>query len=259
MPTKIDVKKAVESAAPALTTSQYHTNSSALHNIYFAGDLQPWPGFLSAVQACHEGCTWSRQILGYTLQARDPYTHGNVEVGDEHGVQGRFQKFFGDVLDTIFASQSTGQINLRFADFKCIPSTYTGTPDVIVKDNNHALKVVGELKAPWITEHHIQPKLDGNRLLRKILAQPIKYMQDLGCMYGFLGTYEETIFLRQVIDNNGVWRIEYSPVILSSTTYDRHETQPPVVSVKQCFFYVGVNASIQGPVNNRSPGWIINL
>lgn len=130
---------------------------------------------------------------------------------------------------------------------------------MIVKDNNHALKVVGELKVPWITEHHIQPRLTRDRLLRKILAQPIKYMQDLGCMYGFLSTYEETIFLRQVIDNNGVWRIEYSPVILSSTTYDRPETQPPIVSVKQCFFYVGINASMHEPVNNRSPGWIINV
>ncbi|KAJ5692842.1 hypothetical protein N7462_002265 [Penicillium macrosclerotiorum] len=98
MPSTINPKKAVESAALALNTSQYRTNSSALHSIYFVGDIQPWPGFLSAVQICHENRTWRQQTLGYMIQARDLYAYGNVEVGDEHGVQGRFQKFFGDVL-----------------------------------------------------------------------------------------------------------------------------------------------------------------
>lgn len=130
---------------------------------------------------------------------------------------------------------------------------------MILKDNNHDLKIVGELKAPWVTEHHIHRRLANEDLLREILAQPIMYMQDLGCMYGFLSTYEETIFLRQVVDNNGVWRVEYSPVVLSSTTYDRLTTTPPVVSVRQCFFYMGLNALNQGPVNNTSTGWIVGI
>ncbi|KAJ9486047.1 hypothetical protein VN97_g7289 [Penicillium thymicola] len=261
MPTKTNPKKAVESAAPALNTTQHHTNSSALHKIYFAGDLQPWPGFLGAVQASHENHAWRQQTLGYTLRARDPYTCGSVEVGDENGMQGRFQKFFGDILNSIFESQSTTQqnIDLRFADFKCISSTYSGIPDVILKDSNHTLKIVGELKAPWIVEHHIRPRIANIDLLREILAQPIKYMQDLGCMYGFLSTYEETIFLRQVVDNSGIWRVEYSPVVLASTSYDRLMTTPPVVSVRQCFFHVGLNALNQGPVNNTSTGWIVGV
>jgi hypothetical protein len=78
-------------------------------------------------------------------------------------------------------------------------------------------------------------------------------------MYGFLSTYEQTIFLRQVVDNNGVWRIEYSPVVLSSTAYDRLMTVTPVVSARQCFFYVSLNARNQGPVNNTSLGWIVQI
>ncbi|CEJ60285.1 hypothetical protein PMG11_08865 [Penicillium brasilianum] len=232
MPTKINPKKAVESSVPALNTSQHHTKSNALHDIYFLGNLQPWPGFLGAVRLCHENFAWRQETLGYMLRVRDPYTYGNVEVGDEHGVQGRSQKFHGDVINTIFASQTTTQrnIDLRFADFKCVPSTYSGTPDVILKDSNHTLKIVGELKTPWIDEHQLEPRLTDEQTLREVLAQPIRYMQDLGCMYGFLSTYEETIFLRQVVDNNGVWRIEYSPVILASATYDRLMTTPPAVS-----------------------------
>ncbi|KAJ5513456.1 hypothetical protein N7463_003008 [Penicillium fimorum] len=172
MPSTINPKKAVESAAPALNTSQHHTNSSALHSIYFVGDLQPWPDFLSAVQACHENRTWRQQTLCYMIQARDLYAYGNVEVCDEHGVQGRFQKFFGDVLNTIFESQYTTEenINIRFAGFKCIQSTYSGTPDVILKDINHALKIVGELKAPWIGKHQMKRRIANTRLLREILA-----------------------------------------------------------------------------------------
>lgn len=130
---------------------------------------------------------------------------------------------------------------------------------MILKDSNHTLKLVGELKTPWVGEHQIKRRIANDRLLREILAQPIMYMKDLGCMYGFLTTYDETIFLRQVVDNNGVWRIEYSPVILSSTTYDRRMTTSPVVSVKQCFFYVGLNTLNQGPVNNMSTGWIVDV
>ncbi|CAG8247670.1 unnamed protein product [Penicillium salamii] len=241
-----------ESAAPALNTSQHHTNLSALHNIYYTGDLQPWPGFVDAVRTFHESRTWRQQTLGFMIEARDLYAYGNVEVGDEHGVQGRFQKFFGDVLNTIFESQSTTEenIDLRFADFKCVQSAYPGTPHVILKDSKHALKIVGELKVPWVSEHQIEPRISYAKRLRELLAQPIMYMKDLGCMYGFLSTYEETIFLRQVVDNNGLWRIEYSPVILSFTTYDKRMTTSPVVSVKQCFFYVGLNALNQGPVQN---------
>ena len=51
-------------------------------------------------------------------------------------------------------------------------------------------------------------------------------------------------------------RTEYSPVILLSTTYDKRMTTFPLISVKQCFFYVGLNALNQGPVNNMSTGWI---
>lgn len=179
------------------------------------------------------------------IQARDLYAYRNFEVGDEHGVQGRFQNFFGDVLNTIFELQSTitANINLRFADFKCIQSTYPGTPDLILKDNNHTLKVVGELKVLWIGEHQMKMtrRIANARLLREILAQPIMYMKHLGCMYVFLSTYEETMFLRQVVDNNGVWRIEYSPVILSSTTYEKRMITSPV-SATQCSFYSGLNA-----------------
>jgi hypothetical protein len=129
---------------------------------------------------------------------------------------------------------------------------------VILKDDNHVLKVAGELKVPWIHKPYLADKYDDDFQLREILAQPIWYMQELGCVYGFLSNYEETIFLRQLVDNQGTWRIEYSPVIQSSTAYDR-DANPPVVSARQCFFYVGLDALTQGVVNNTTRNWVTRI
>jgi hypothetical protein len=85
----IGPKTLVKSAAPRLELGPYHTTLSALHNLEFKGDLRPWPGFLSAVQSMHESYAWRNKCLGLSLRTRDPYTYGNVVVGDEHGVQGR--------------------------------------------------------------------------------------------------------------------------------------------------------------------------
>ncbi|KAJ9245241.1 hypothetical protein DTO169E5_1108 [Paecilomyces variotii] len=72
---------------------------------------------------------WNNNILGL-----------NVSVGREHDIKGRFHKYFNDLLHI------TVEGNILFADFKCVQSTLTGTPDVILKDDDHVLKVVGELK-----------------------------------------------------------------------------------------------------------------
>lgn len=152
-------------------------------------------------------------------------------------------------MNAVFASQSKG---IRFADFKCVKSTYDGMPDVILKDDNHQAKVVGELKVHLVSRHNIEANLDRECSLRKVLAQPIMYMQHLGCVYRFLSNYKETIFLRQIFDSQGVWRIEYSPVILASTAYNRAELNPPIVSARQCFFYVGCDALNQGSADSAT-------
>jgi hypothetical protein len=244
-------KEFVESSLPALPTCQYHTTSDATPSLAYTGILQPWQGFAAAVHAAHQNQRWRKRTLGYMLGTGDPYTFGNVEVGDEHGVQSRFHKYVGDVMNTVFETHS---INLGFADFKCIPSNYLGIPDVVMRTSTRDCKVVGEFKAPWIASHRIEPLLSKKKDLRVLLAQTIRYMQRLDCAYGFLSNYEETIFLRQVVDTNGVWRIEHSQVVLSTTKY---ETNPLAVSVRQCFFYVGCQAVNHGPVNNTTQNWVV--
>ena len=63
-------------------------------------------------------------------------------------------------------------------------------------------------------------------------------MNDLGLKYGFLTTYEDTVFLRQVIHNRlGV--LEYSPVIHHSNTFSEVDG---TVTLRQCFFMTMVQA-----------------
>ena len=46
-------------------------------------------------------------------------------------------------MNAAFNLQSMG---MRFADFRCIQSTYSGIPDVILMDENYQLKVVRSLR-----------------------------------------------------------------------------------------------------------------
>ncbi|CEJ55195.1 hypothetical protein PMG11_01464 [Penicillium brasilianum] len=245
---KTHAKEATAANLPPLLVGQHHTESSALHSLYFLGPLSRWSNFLRAVEATSNTQTWSPRVIKYTQRLDEEA----VQVGDEHGVQGRFQQSLGSLMGHVFKAQS---IDLHFADFKCLGSSYTDVPDVILKNSNNELKVIGELKAPWIEQHKLGGFYNEDEL-RQLLAQPINYMQSLNCMYGFLSTYDETIFLRQELIN-GVWQVSYSPVIKGSTSYVPSNATnvlgSPVVSVKQCFLYLASLAVQQGPVFNNTP------
>ncbi|EPS31619.1 hypothetical protein PDE_06574 [Penicillium oxalicum 114-2] len=251
----IGPEKLIASAVPQLLVGQYHTESSALHDAQFVGILRPWQGFESSVRATHQSHSWRSETLALKMMTRDPYASGNLIVGDKHGLLTRFHKYFGDVLNSIFQSHSIG---MRFADFKCAGSGHKNTPDTIMMDDNYEVKVAGELKTPWVRQHRLEGFFHKPILLRKVLAQLIQYMQHADCVYGFLSNYEETIFLRQRQDEQGLWRIEYSPVIRSSETYNKYgRGNLPAVSVRQCFFYVGCEALAQRAANNTTPDWVV--
>lgn len=50
---------------------------------------------------------------------------------------------------------------------------------------------------PWTCEHDLELHYDDYNELRILLAQPVNYIQDLDCAYGFLSTYRGT----------GLWNI----------------------------------------------------
>jgi hypothetical protein len=91
--------------------------------------------------------------------------------------------------------------------------------------------------------HHSLSRVYGHpQRLRRLLGHPILYMGDLQCGFGFVSTYDETIFLRQVQLASGQWIVKYSPVIYSTDAYEPSGSQGhgpgPSVSMRQCMFYV---------------------
>jgi hypothetical protein len=165
----------------------------------------------------------------------------------------------GQVLGAVFEAQS---INMALGSFKSTGITYSKTPDVVLlslpdpQNSMQQLRVVGEVKVPWLIEHRLDLCATNTTLLRDVLAQPISYMLNLGCMYGFITNYRQTIFLRQI--RVGLTsRIEYSPVIKSSAKYapaDRsNQSTGPVLSFNQCLLYLAAIAETQGPIVNPTP------
>jgi hypothetical protein len=64
--------------------------------------------------------TWCNKVIGLALQTRNPYTYGNAEVGDRHGVQGWFHKYFGEVLNSISVTIDENTL-LSFHHRSCLP------------------------------------------------------------------------------------------------------------------------------------------
>lgn len=106
-------------------------------------------------------------------------------------------------------------MNIRFADFKSVGTGYTKVPDVaLVSDNpplSLSLRVVGELKVPWVKVHKLRGRFSNVNVMRHTIGQVVEYMIDQGLPFAFHSTYEETGILRQVV--NDVWMIQYSPII----------------------------------------------
>ncbi|KAJ6036814.1 hypothetical protein N7540_001093 [Penicillium herquei] len=73
-----------------------------------------------------------------------------VEVGDEHGIQGRFQQSIGTVLGHAFKAES---MDIQFADFQCLGEAHDKIPDFVLQNSGNLLRTTGELKVPWVEEH----------------------------------------------------------------------------------------------------------
>lgn len=259
MPSVKRPRDIVISSLPRLLLSDKRTTSSALHRIRYIGPLAPWTGFTAAVKSAFETQKWSNRVIQISVQSRE-LTDEKVFVGDEAGVHARFQQAAGQVLGAVFEAQS---INMALGDFKCTGISYNRTPDVVMltlpdpqNANAQQLKVVGEDKVPWLAEHRLDVCTTNPLLFRRLLAQTILYMLELGCVYGFVTNYEQAMFLRQV-QVGSTWRIEYSSVIESSVGYappdPANQSTEPVLTLNQCLLYLAIIVQAQGPIANPTP------
>ncbi|KAJ5497718.1 hypothetical protein N7453_006769 [Penicillium expansum] len=78
-------------------------------------------------------------------------------------------------------------------------------------------------------------------------------MRELNVKYGFMSTYEETIFLRKV-DVRGVWTLQYFPVMRYDDPYN---AQTEGIITRQGLYHVALlgqaDSVITGRVGAASP------
>lgn len=125
-------------------------------------------GFLSAVKTTHHNHAWRNEVLRPNTSDTRPLYLRKRRGWGRAWCSGSVPQIFRRRAELYF--HITVKDNICFADFKYVQSTFTGTPDVILKDDNHVLEVVGELKVPWVCEHFLDDKFDDEEL-SSILAQ----------------------------------------------------------------------------------------
>jgi hypothetical protein len=245
-------KRTVEERIPDLLIGPRHTTSSALHSVRYKGPLLEWTTFERDVNAMFQQQAWNRHNSTITIRPVGPLGPHNIArehllIGDETGVQGRFNQNVGHVMSAVYSSQG---LNLRFGDFKGSNSTYELNPDVAIMNQAHDVKVVGELKTPWVYEHKLRDNPLQTRykqdLFRKQIGQLARYMLELRLRYGVFSTYNQYVFLRQE-RVAGQWSLRYSPIVSDEMA------SPSVLTVRQCFFFLGRAADQEPPVANRTP------
>lgn len=206
---------------PPLKQGPGSTKSSALHNIKYIDPLRKWVGFEQDVRAVLSHQDWHRHtsIVAYSPSGPPgPHNiaHEQVYVGDETGLQGQFQQNVGQIMSAVFGLQ---HYDLAFVDFKCSGDSYQRIPDVVIMEAHGSIKAVGELKVPWVPEHHISLSVIPDRTadFRETIGQVTRYMKDFNVKYGFFSTYQQYVFLKQE-RVNGHWTLFYSAITQDTPT-----------------------------------------
>ncbi|KAJ5529182.1 hypothetical protein N7527_002575 [Penicillium freii] len=95
---RVRAKQIIQAPLPPLDVGAHKTTSSALHNLEYVGTLTPWPNFKSSVEAMYDAQVFSRSSTATVSPGLHNIDPEIVCVGDEHGLQGRFQQAIGQAL-----------------------------------------------------------------------------------------------------------------------------------------------------------------
>ncbi|KAE8330048.1 hypothetical protein BDV39DRAFT_191005 [Aspergillus sergii] len=225
----------IKKPLPTLNRGPQSTTSSALHQTFFVGTLEEWPNFERDARATVKATVPARNTPVISFAARLKPTPATIDrehvaVGQESGVQGRIQQNVGQVMSAMCKAL---QIDMCFADYKA-----TNLPRIGRKIR---IWIVGEIKVPWVDDHDIDRTLEDGfpRKISQLFGQIAQYMKLANLRYGFLSTYEQTVFFRQIV-SNGRWVLQYSEPIKGSTKYEEvldgnYENR---VTVRECFLHL---------------------
>ncbi|KAJ5579887.1 uncharacterized protein N7459_005872 [Penicillium hispanicum] len=199
-PAPQNTQQLLSQSLPDLCVGSSTTTHSALQNIKFVGQLRSWMDFKADASAAFLSHQWDPTPIYWTPTGRAPAT---------------LAKEYFAVLSLVAEAEG---LDFRFAGPKCVPGASELVPDFIIMGRSDEEAIaVGEMKAPWVSEHRLQAKVvraqkGSNTALRKSLGQIANYMHRMHLKYGILSTYDETVFLRQTVHQHK-WTLEFSPVI----------------------------------------------
>ncbi|PYI02599.1 hypothetical protein BO78DRAFT_400399 [Aspergillus sclerotiicarbonarius CBS 121057] len=246
---------------PSLKVGYSTTSSDSTQNLEFRASLVHWNTFEREVRQVFDGIRWDTQteILAYAPPPNGgtgPNHTCNEQLfcGDEHSTVARFNQNVGHVMTSVF--QSLG-FRARFGDFKtCCDTTINNkVPDIVLLGDQGSLRVVGEAKTPWM---HTLDNFSDQEDTRSTFGQISRYMFTSKAKYGFLTTYDQTIFFMQAPHphedkKEKHWALWHSNVIEHRTS---STTVPPrsdftayrgKVSLRECFLFLGMKTSGGSP------------
>ncbi|KAK6501732.1 hypothetical protein TWF481_009559 [Arthrobotrys musiformis] len=220
---------------------------SSKHDFIDRNLLFPWKSFTTEVQN-----TIKNADLSNKLTVTDHPEGELVMVGNKHGLIGRFQANVRSVLGRAFNASPNEKLNrIRFGDSQVVSSYRDmGEADVLMvtypllQPQRTTCRVVGLFKTFWTQEYigyaraseistpdysdndnGVDPRV-GLICLESPIGQLSRYMVKRKLRYGFLSTYEHTIFVKRT----GRTRFEISDPI-------KWDDVSP--TVRQCFFHIG--------------------
>lgn len=256
-------REALKEPLPALAVGPGRTHHSALDGTFFKGRLRFWAEFENEVGQRFSQTEWEQLTRTIKHRPKAGPALGNVaneyfRCGAEEGVRGRFQQGVAQTMSAIFAAASK---DLCFGDYQAAANSIhgAGEPDfAIMSTISGNLRAIGEVKTPWVGAHSLENAFSLNRRLRGVLgmsqsmarelytdeicfpAQPARYMRENQVKYGFITTFDETIFLKQV-EIAGRWTLLYSKPIKRGRTITGDEGDAiPGATALACFWFLGL-------------------
>ncbi|KAK2760838.1 hypothetical protein FQN54_002077 [Arachnomyces sp. PD_36] len=244
----VKARDLVRSKLPDLRIGDHKTKSDSTHALEFQGMLGYWANFELEVRKSTLSQQWSADDLAHQTTAQQPsryyLSREHYMCGDEYSVQGRFGQNIGHVMSAVFGSLG---FDVRLGDFKsCSPDVKIDgkVPDFVLATKSGKLLATGEGKTPWV--HFLDDDILVETDLRHALGQVARYMITAELIFGFLTTYQQTIFLKLEKDpKSGAMVLWHSNVINGNSIYaeaDRSDNTPRAyhnkVTLRECFLFI---------------------
>lgn len=160
---------------PELCAGINHTGSSALHQKRFVGPLVRWTTFEEEVASIIQSSIAQlnqRIICHENLGSKATWylAKEHVVVGDETGVQGRFEQHLGQVLSAVL---NAGGKPVKLGDYRASSAIDTlNIPDIVAMETTTSnLRLVGEVKVPWVDDHNLGDAINKEQNLRYVLGK----------------------------------------------------------------------------------------